>query len=105
MAKGDPLQSPYIWEAGDYLGRVIRITVDFNNSNRNIQDVTVFRDSQCLYTKIFVGTGATGPNDTIRQFTVPAGTTALTQGQINVLRDNGAGTIEGFLSFQITAGT
>jgi hypothetical protein len=60
MAKGDPLLSPYIWQALDNEGDAIRITVEFDNVTRAITGITVFRDPNCVYTKILIGTGLTG---------------------------------------------
>lgn len=105
MAKGDPLTSPYVWEALDYALQVIRITVTFNNATRAITGITVFRDPLCQYTKILIGTGADGtPDSTTRSVSVPAGTSVLSQGQLNALAGNGISTIENVLSLQITAG-
>ena len=49
MAKGDPLLSPWLWAAGDYVGLQITISVAFNNSTRAIQSATVHRDDGCQY--------------------------------------------------------
>jgi hypothetical protein len=49
---GGPIASPWLWEAGDYLGRKIRITVDFNNATQALTGATIHRDTGCLFTKI-----------------------------------------------------
>jgi hypothetical protein len=104
MAKGDPLLSPYIWQALDNEGDAIRITVEFDNVTRAITGITVFRDPNCVYTKILIGTGADGiPDDTDKVITVPSGTTVLTQQQLRQLGNKGISTIEDFLALQITA--
>lgn len=105
MVRGEQQTSPWVWEAKDYLERVIRITVTFNEGTRAITGVTGFRDSGCLYTKILIGTSADGvPDDTDKVVNVPTGTTSLTQGQINQLAARGLATIENILALQITAG-
>lgn len=104
MAKGDPVTSPYVWEDRDNEGDIIRITVTFNTSTRAITGITVFRDANCAYTRLFIGTGAGGnPNTTDKTVTVPAGTTVLSGAQLNQLANRGVGTIEEFLGLQITA--
>jgi hypothetical protein len=102
MADGPPMTSPYVWEAGDYLTRVIRITVTFNNATRALTGATVFRDAACLYQKIYIGTGADGtPDNTDKVIVVPAGSASVTAQQ---LRQRGLDTIEDVLALQITAG-
>lgn len=104
MARGDPLLSPWIWEARDNEAEVIRITVAFNNSTRAITGITVFRDAGCAYSKLLIGTSADGnPDDTDKVVTVPAGTTSLSGGQLNNLKNKGLNTIEDVLALQITA--
>jgi hypothetical protein len=104
MAKGDPLLSPWVWPALDNEGEAIRITVTFDNATRAITGITVFRDPNCAYTKILIGTGADGvPDDTDKIVTVPSGTTVLTQQQLNQLKNKGLSTIEDILALQITA--
>jgi hypothetical protein len=53
MAEGGGLiTSPWLWEAGDYLDRAVRITVTFNNATQVLTGATVHRDDGCLFTKI-----------------------------------------------------
>jgi len=100
--QGGQAQTPYIWEAADYQAKVIRITVTFDNATRILSGASVFRDAACVYTKILVGKGVDGqPDSTTKSFTVPAGTTSVTQAQMN---SRGFTTIEDFLALQITAG-
>jgi hypothetical protein len=102
---GPPTTSPYVVTFADYLGRVIRITVSFDTGTGNILDIVVFRDAGCLFTKILIGTGGDGtPDSSTRSVTVPAGTTDLTQAQVDVLKGKGLATITQFVGFQITAG-
>lgn len=103
MARGDPMTSPWIWEAADYQGNKIRISIAFDvNTHAIVSGSTVFRDAACVYTKVYVGLGADGtPNSTTRVFTVPAGTTSISQ---NALNSKGLNTIEDVLALNITAG-
>lgn len=104
MAKGDPLLSPWVWDARDNEGDVIRITVAFDNTTRAITGITAFRDAACIYTKIVIGLGADGtPNTTDKTIAVPAGTTVLTASQRAALASKGLSTIEDVLALQITA--
>lgn len=102
QAKGDPAQSPYEWEARDYQGAVIRITITFNNATRALAGASVFRDAACVYTKILIGRGADdSPDSSTQSIVVPAGTTAVSAAQ---MASRGFTTIEQFLALQITAG-
>lgn len=100
-----PATSPWVQEFGDYLGRVIRITVTFDESTRALTDIVVYRDAGCLFTNILLGVGADGsPDSSTRAVHVPAGTTDLTPAQLAALRTRGLDTIEDVESYQITAG-
>lgn len=100
-----PATSPWVQTFGDYLGRVIRITVTFNETTRAVAGITVFRDAACLFTKILIGRGPDGiPDNTDKAIAVPAGTTVLTPQQLATLASRGLSTIEDFDAFQITAG-
>jgi hypothetical protein len=102
LGRGDPAQSPYVWESGDYQGKVIRITVVFNNATRSITSASVFRDADCVYTRLYLGRGADGsPNSSTRSFVVPAG---ITNVPVQQMANRGFSTIEDFLALQITAG-
>lgn len=102
---GPPTVSPYVVTFGDYLGRVIRITVSFDTGTGDLTDIVVFRDAGCLFTKILIGTGPDGtPDSSPRAVNVPAGTTDFTPAQLQVLKNRGLNTITEFYSYQITAG-
>lgn len=103
MAKGDPLTSPYVYEAGDYQGKVIRITVTFDNATRAITGCTVHRDAGCVYNNIYVGLGGDGtPNSTTKSFkNIPTGDTVI---PVSQLVNQGLTVIEDILALQITAG-
>lgn len=64
MAKGDPPVSPFVFSAGDYLGRVLRITVPWDSSaggTRAILNGTVVhRDAGCRWSRIIFA-NPTGP--------------------------------------------
>ena len=102
MARGDPLVSPWLWSAPDYLERAITLTVNFNNATRALQNSTVVRDAGCLYGHVYIGLGADGtPDTTTKSFAVPVGTTTLTANQLG---NKGLNTIDDVLALQITAG-
>jgi hypothetical protein len=99
---GGPAQSPWVYQAPDYRGNLIRITITFNNATRAITSATVFRDAACVYTKIYIGLGADGtPNSTNKVFSIPPGTTSVPLSQLS---NNGLNTIEDVLALQVTAG-
>jgi hypothetical protein len=98
----EPHLSPYIWESGDYLSRVIRIVLDYNDQTRAITGATVVRDEGCVYTRIIIGLGPDGtPDSSPKQFDVPAGSTPVTKQQISTVV--GVDTVEQFQALQITA--
>lgn len=95
-------QTPWIYQADDYLNRKLVITVTFNNATRALIGATIVRDVGCLWAKIYFGLGGDGkPESTTRQFTVPEGTTNITKAQ---LTSGGLNTIEDILAGQVTAG-
>jgi hypothetical protein len=100
-----PLSSPNVQEFSDYVGKVIRITVTFNETTRVLSGITVFRDPDCLFTRILIGLGDDGiPDTSTRTVDVPSGTTVLSNAQLNALKNRGLNTIEEFTAYQITAG-
>lgn len=104
MGVGTPLPptSPWVWQAVDYLGAQIRITVDFDNSTQALLDATVYRDAACLYRHIYIGLGTDGlPNSTVHSFAVAAGSTVISASQLS---KNGLNTLADVTSLQITAG-
>jgi hypothetical protein len=101
MAKGDPLLSPWVPAFQDYLGRVISITVNFNNTTRALVNAVVHRDAGCLYTKIVFD----NPGDAVKakRLAAPAdgqGDRTYTAAQ---LASQGLSTIEDAMAVQITA--
>jgi hypothetical protein len=102
MARGDPLTSPWVWSAADYLGRTITITSNFNNATRALQASSVVRAAGCLYGHLYIGLGGDGtPDSTTKSFAVPVGTTSITANQMSA---KGLNTIDDVLALQITAG-
>jgi hypothetical protein len=90
MAKGDNPTSPWVfWQANDNSGRLISATVTFSGVWTGTNALTggsVFRDPQCTYTKVIIGLGPDGTPDTsTRVVNVPAGTTAVTSGQLGAV--------------------
>lgn len=99
---GGPVATPYRWESQDYLGNRISLEVDFDNGTREISGGTAFRDPNCVYRKIYVGTGGDGrPDSSARFFNVSSGSQNLGRGQFT---GQGWTTIEQFIAEQITAG-
>lgn len=82
----------------DYLGRAIRMSVDFNPTTRDIQGGSVTRDAECLWTRLMWGHPQTG-NDRFSN-SIPEGTTNVNANQIRAW--TGADTIDEFLSVQFT---
>jgi hypothetical protein len=69
---GGVAQSPWRYEAADYLDRKLSITVTFDNATRAITGATLHRDADCMYTRIFIGVGVDGtPNSSTHVFNVP----------------------------------
>lgn len=97
-----PRVSPYVYSSTDHQGKIIRITVNFDNTTRGLIGSVVFRDLACVYRRIYLGRGADGtPNSTDKVFSVPAGTTNITAIQ---MAGFGLNVIEDVFALQITAG-
>jgi hypothetical protein len=60
---GGPAQTPYVYDAADYMDRHLTITINFNNATRALTSGTVHRDPDCMYTKILIGVGGDGRPD------------------------------------------
>lgn len=104
MARGDTPVSPYVWDARDNEGDIIRITVAYDNTTKAITGITSFRDVNCAYTRILIGSPADGiPDDTDKIVSVPSGTRNLTAAQLQALATRGVSTITDFMQLQITA--
>ena len=72
------IPNPWVYEASDYRGKVIRITVDWDQNDGDLITATVFRDPECVYTKIFIGLGDDGePNKSVDNWVIPAGTNVV----------------------------
>ena len=101
MARGDPLNSPYVWAAGDYIGRQITITVSFNNATRAIQSAIIHRDDGCMYHTIVFDVPSDGVKS--KRLVAPvdgAGDRTYSKAAINA---QGLTVIEDVLAVQITA--
>jgi hypothetical protein len=97
-----PPSSPWVWQCTDNFANIIRITVTFNNTTLALTGATVFRDAGCQWTHIYLGLGPDGTPDTsAHTFLVPAGTTAISAGQLSA---NGLTTYGDVTGLQITAG-
>jgi len=101
MAKGDPLLSPWVYEAWDYQHLVIRITVNFNNSTRALQTSVVHRDSGCQYHTIVLD----NPSDQVKakRLAAPADGAGDITYTANQMASRGLNTIDDVLAVQITA--
>jgi hypothetical protein len=83
MAKGDPQVSPFVFEAQDYLGRALRVTVPFDDVTKNILDGTVVhRDDGCLWSTIVFA----DPSGPLRKGlpSAPVGDTTFTAQQVRI---------------------
>lgn len=94
--------NPFVVEFRDYVGKVIRLTANFNEATRALTGAVAFRDADCQYRRVYIGLGPDGaPDSTPDVVPVPAGTTSVSANQ---LRRNGLRTIEDVTALQITAG-
>lgn len=86
MAKGDPPVSPFVFEAQDYLGRALRITVPWDDSVGGTRDIlngtVVHRDPGCAYASIGFA-DPTGPLHR-RMPDAPEGDSTFTAQQVRV---------------------
>lgn len=96
--------NPWIYQAIDYAGNALTISITWNASNSNITGGTVTRDPACLYQNIYWGAGTDGtPNSsTATMHTIPSGTTNASAAQIK--SNTGFSTITQLAALQITAG-
>jgi hypothetical protein len=101
MAHGDPFLSPWVCEFQDYLGRAVRITTNFNNSTRALQNAVVHRDTGCLWHTIVFD----NPSDAAKAKRLAAPNDG--QGDrtytANQLSGQGLSTIDQAMAIQITA--
>jgi hypothetical protein len=64
LGNPDPV-SPYVFVVRDFLGRVISLTVLYDNTTKVINAAcTVHRDANCTYTKVVIDVGGDGTPDT-----------------------------------------
>jgi hypothetical protein len=98
---GPTQQTPYIWEDGDYVGLVIRITVNFNNSTRALQNAVVHRDDGCQYHTIVFD----NPTDAVKakRLAAPADGAGDKTYTANQMKAQGLNTIEDVMAVQMTA--
>ena len=99
--RGDPLNSPYIWQDRDYNGKLISITVNFDNTTRALTSAVVHRDTGCVYTKIVFDIPSDGVK--AKRLAAPvdgAGDRTYTSAQ---MATQGLNTITDVLAIQITA--
>lgn len=84
MGFGPLPTSPFVFEARDHLGRLISITIPYDNATKAINGTaSVHRDVGCLYSKIVVDRGVDGkPDSSTKAFTVPVGDRTFTVAQM-----------------------
>lgn len=106
MSRGDPFLSPWTWQALDYVGLAINITVNFDNTTHALVAVggacaTIHRDSGCQYTKIVLD----NPTDAVKakRLAAPADGRPDATYTVNQLKAQGLNTIDDILAVQITA--
>jgi hypothetical protein len=100
-AHGDPFLSPWVCEFPDYLGRVVRITTNFNDATRAITNAVIHRDTGCRWTKVVFD----DPGDAVKAKRLAApndgqGDRTYTGAQIAA---QGLSTIDQAMALQITA--
>ena len=100
MAKGDPMLSPWHYEDGDYLGRMVAVDVFFDDVTHAIiaPGLTGTRDAGCLYATVIIGTPGSG---TEKVFPIPEGPFAVSRQQLS---NQGFDTIESIISGNFTLG-
>ncbi len=102
MGFGPPPVSPFVYSARDFAGHTITVTIDYDNNTRVILGGLVERDTDCLYVKVYIGTGGDGrPDSTTHKFNAQSGSHAINAA---VLAAIGITTIEDILNSQITVG-
>jgi len=101
MTRGDTPVSPWVWDSEDYVGLVIRITVNWNNSTRALQSAVVHRDDGCQYHTIVFDV----PSDAVKskRLAAPADGAGDKTYTANQMKAQGLNTIDDVLAVQITA--
>lgn len=101
MAKGDPVQTPYVYDSGgDNQNRHLTATFNFNNATRALSGAVVHRDPGCRFIAVLIGNPNGSPTRVPANGSIPEGDTAITAGQLSA---NGFHVIEDVLALQITA--
>jgi hypothetical protein len=101
MPPGVQVFTPWVYESLDYVGKAIRITVNFDNTTRALTNAVVHRDTGCQYRTIVFD----NPSDQAKAKRLAApndgqGDRTYTSTQ---LASQGLSTIEQALAIQITA--
>lgn len=97
-----PLISPWTWSTSDYAGKVLSVTITFDNITFSILTVTAHKDPGCQYNNFYSGLGADGtPNTAPAQFVCADGDSII---GVAVLNGFGYFTINDLLAHQVTAG-
>ena len=92
--------SPWTWEARDYVGLAIKITVNFDDATRALTSSVVHRDTGCQYTKIVFGVPSSAQSKRLPAPADGQGDRTYTAAQ---MASQGLNTIEDVLNLQITA--
>jgi hypothetical protein len=94
---GPPPVSPYIYEARDFQGNIIRATFSYDDATKAINaNALVHRDAACVYTKVIIGP----PSNPTATLPVPSGDTTITVAQMAAV---GVTSINTIINTQITA--
>lgn len=101
MGFGPPPASPFIYEARDFQGNIIRATIPYDDDAHGGTHAingtaTLHRDAACVYTKVIIGNPAS-PTTTVP---VPSGDHTFTVAQMSAV---GLTNIDQINSTQITA--
>jgi hypothetical protein len=59
-----PVTSPWSWQASDYQGNTIGLSVTFDGTQALTGTITVHRDAACVYNRLLIGQGPDGTPDT-----------------------------------------
>lgn len=99
----EEIANPYVFEFPDYQENVIRITINWDPTDGDLLSAVAYRDSACVYTKIYVGMSDTDGtvDNTPDQWTVPSGETLI---RANLLKKARLRNIHDILDTQVTAG-
>lgn len=96
------ITSPLVYyRAGDYLGKIVMVTINWNTTTRALNSVVVHRDDGCVYHTIILD----NPSDSLKAkpLTLPADGAGDITYTANQLGKQGLNTIDDILAVQITA--